>query len=195
MQTDITRPEDTAIQPVWVKGLHSTDFLQLNLTSLVTGFCNRDSGIEFYSENKNTSALGIIMSDVSKIIDALNLIEWIDKDRIMWLPGYSLGGMVGLYAAAFEPRIKAVATTCGFGSMRMDVHGNETEGIRRYSHFRPTIPGLGFFLGNEKLISYDFHEILGMIAPRNVFILAPELDQDWFPEDVEICYREASRGF
>ena len=91
--------------------------------------------------------------------------------------------------------IKAVATTCGFGSMRLDAHGNETEGIKRYSHLRPTIPALGLFIGNEKRIPYDFHEVLGLIAPRPVFILAPKLDQDWQPQDVEACYREASRVF
>ena len=109
--------------------------------------------------------------------------------------GYSLGGMVGLYAAVFDTRIQAVASACGFGSMRLDVHGNQTEGIKRYSHLRPTIPRLGLFLGNEQRIPYDFHEVLALIAPRPVFILAPRLDQDWFYEDVEVCYLEAAKVF
>jgi dienelactone hydrolase len=155
---------------------------------------NRDSGIEFYRENPGLSALGVMIQDVRKIIDALSLLEWVDKDRIM-VAGYSLGGMVGLYAAVFDARIHAVASTCGFGSMRLDVHGNETEGIKRYSHLRPTIPRLGLFLGNEKRIPYDFHEVLALIAPRPVFILAPKLDQDWFHEDVAACHREAAKVF
>jgi len=155
---------------------------------------NRQSGIEFYRENPRLSALGVMIQDVRKIVDAISLLDWVDKERIM-VAGYSLGGMVGLYAAAFDTRIRAVASTCGFGSMRLDVHGHQTEGIKRYSHLRPTIPRLGLFLGNEKRIPYDFHEVLALIAPRPVFVLAPRLDQDWFHEDVEICYREAAKVF
>jgi dienelactone hydrolase len=153
---------------------------------------NRDSGIEFFRENPELSALGVMIQDVRKIIDAISLLEWIDKDNIM-VAGYSLGGMVGLYSAVFDERIQAVASTCGFGSMRLDTHGNQTEGIKRYSHLRPTIPRLGLFIGEEKRIPYDFHEVLALIAPRPVFILAPKLDQDWFFEDVEVCCREAEK--
>lgn len=169
-------------------------FLAIEFDQFGYGQRNRDSGIEFYEANRNSSALGVMIQDVRKIIDAVSLLEWVDKDNIT-VSGYSLGGMVGLYAAVFDPRIKAVASTCGFASMRMDVHGNQTEGIKRYSHLRPTIPRLGLFLGNEKRIPYDFHEILALIAPRSVFILAPELDQDWFHGDVEVCYREARKIF
>jgi pimeloyl-ACP methyl ester carboxylesterase len=169
-------------------------FLAVEFDQFGYGQRNRDAGIDFYKANKTTSALGVMVQDVSKIIDAVSLLDWVDRSKIM-VSGYSLGGMVGLYAAAFDPRIHAVASTSGFGSMRMDVHGNETEGIKRYSYLRPTIPRLGFFLGNEKRVPYDFHEILGTIAPRPVFILAPKLDQDWVYDDVEACYREAAKVF
>ena len=169
-------------------------FLAVEFNQFGYAHRNRDSGIEFYEENPNLSALGVMIQDVSKIIDAVSLLDFADSDNIM-VAGYSLGGTVGLYSAVFDERIKAVASTCGFGSMRRDVHGNQTEGIKRYSHLRPTIPRLGLFLGNEKRIPYDFHEVLALIAPRQVFILAPRLDQDWFYEDVEICYREAARIF
>jgi hypothetical protein len=105
--------------------------------------------------------------------------------------GYSLGGTVALFATALDERVKAVASTCGFGAMRLDSHGNETEGLRRYSHLRPLLPRLGFFLGNEKRVPFDFHEILALIAPRPLFVLAPLLDQDWVFEDVEACIEPA----
>jgi cephalosporin-C deacetylase-like acetyl esterase len=169
-------------------------FLAVEFDQFGYGLRNKDCGIDFYIEHKNESALGVMIQDVRKIIDALYLVDWVDKDRIM-VAGYSLGGMVGLYASAFDNRIHSVASACGFGSMRMDVHGDQTEGIKRYSHLRPTIPDLGLFLGNEKRIPYDFHEILALIAPRPVLILAPKQDQDWFHEDVEICYSEAKKVF
>lgn len=174
--------------------LAQNGFAAIEFDQFGYGRRNRDSGIEFYENNRNASALGVMIQDVRKIIDAVSLLDQLDKDRIM-VAGYSLGGMVALYAAVFDARIRAVAATSGFASMRLDVHGNETEGIRRYSHLRPTIPRLGLFLGNEKRIPYDFHELLGLIAPRPVLILAPRLDQDWIYEDVEVCYREAARVF
>ncbi len=174
--------------------LAQNGFMAVEFDQFGYGQRNRDSGIEFYEKNENSSALAVMVQDVRKIIDAISLLDWVDTDRIM-VSGYSLGGMVGLYAAVFDERIKAVASTCGFASMRMDVHGNQTEGIKRYSHLRPTIPRLGLFLGNEKRIPYDFHEILALIAPRPVFILAPKLDQDWFYDDVEVCFREAAKVF
>jgi dienelactone hydrolase len=169
-------------------------FLAVEFDQFGYGQRNRDGNLGFFENHKDVSALGVMIQDVSKIIDAISLINWANKDKIM-VSGYSLGGMVGLYAAALEPRIHAVASTCGFGSMRMDVHGNETEGIRRYAYLRPTIPRLGFFLGHENRIPYDFHEILGVIAPRPVFILAPKLDQDWVYDDVSACYSEAAKVF
>jgi len=171
------------------QGFVAIEFDQLGYASR-----NRDSGIEFYRENPGVSALGVMIQDVRKIVDALSLLDWVNRERIM-VAGYSLGGMVGLYAAVFDARIRAVASTCGFGSMRRDVHGNQTEGIKRYAHLRPTIPRLGLFLGNEKRIPYDFHEVLALIAPRPVFVLAPRLDQDWFHEDVAVCCREAAKVF
>jgi pimeloyl-ACP methyl ester carboxylesterase len=154
----------------------------------------RDAGIEFYRANKDVSALGVMIQDVRQNIDALSLIDRADPNKVI-VSGYSLGGMVALYAAALEPRIRAVASTCGFGSMRLDTHGNRTEGIQRYSFLRPTIPKLGFFLGHENRIPYDFHEILGVIAPRPLFIHAPKLDQDWVYDDVVACHREAAKVF
>jgi pimeloyl-ACP methyl ester carboxylesterase len=170
--------------------LAQNGYLAVEFDQFGYGSRNGDCGIEFYAEYPDVSALGVMIQDVSKVIDALSQLDWIDKDQIV-VTGYSLGGMVGLYASLFDTRIRAVASTCGFGSMRMDAHGKQTEGIMRYSHLRPTIPRLGLFLGNEKRIPYDFHEVLGLIAPRPVLVLAPKLDQDWFHEDVVVCCDEA----
>lgn len=174
--------------------LAQNGFLAVEFDQFGYGQRNLDCGMDFYKANKDVSAIGVMIQDVSKVIDAVGLIDWADQGKIM-VSGYSLGGMVGLYAAVFEPRIHAVASTCGFGSMRMDAHGNETEGIKRYAYLRPTIPRLGFFLGHERRIPFDFHEVLGVIAPRPVFILAPKLDQDWVYDDVAACYREATKVY
>jgi len=154
------------------------------------GTRNHDAGIEFFARHPKQSAMGVMVQDVRRVISTVALLDMADEGCIM-VAGFSLGGSVGLYAAALDGRIKAVASTCGFASMRRDAHGQETEGLRRYSHLRPLLPRLGFFVGQEERVPCDFHEILALIAPRPLFILAPLLDQDWVFEDVEACFEPA----
>ena len=166
-------------------------FLAVEYDQFGYGRRNHDCGIEFYAEHPRQSAMGVLVQDLRKVVGALSGLDMADPDRIM-VAGFSLGGAVGLYAAALDERIQAVASTCGFASMRLDAHGNETEGLKRYSHLRPTLPRLGFFVGHEARVPYDYHEILSLIAPRPVLVLAPTLDQDWFYEDVAACTEPAS---
>jgi len=161
-------------------------FLAVEYDQFGYGTRNHDSGIEFFAEHPDQSAMGVMVQDVRSVVNALACLDMVDPDRVM-VAGFSLGGAVGLLAGALDERIKAVASTCGFASMRLDAHGNETEGLMRYSHLRPTMPRLGFFVGHEKRVPFDFHEILSLIAPRPVLVVAPMLDQDWFHADVEAC--------
>jgi len=169
-------------------------FLAVEFDQFGYGTRNHDCGIEFYAEHPRQSAMGVMVQDVRRIIDAVSNVKMADQHRIV-LVGYSLGGAVALHAAALDERVKAVASVCGFASMRMDIHGDATEALKRYSHLRPTLPRLGFFVGHEKRVPYDYHEILAMIAPRHVLIVAPSFDQDWFLEDVTKCYEEVSKVF
>ena len=82
------------------------------------------------------------------------------------------------YTAALDERVKGVVSVCGFTPMRTDTADRGTGGIARYSHERALIPRLGFFIGHEAQIPYDFHEVLGAIAPRPVLVLEPEFDRD-----------------
>ena len=166
-------------------------FLAVEYDQFGYGTRNRDSGHEFYQANPRQSVMGVMVQDLRKMIDALCELPMVDPTRIM-VAGFSLGGAVALYAAALEERIAAVASTCGFASMRLDRHGQATEGLMRYSHLRPTLPRLGFFVGQEKRVPYDFHEMLAMIAPRPVLVVAPLLDQDFYHEDVRACYTAAA---
>ena len=140
------------------------------------GTRNRDCDLGFFARNPRQSALGVMVQDVRRIVDMLALLEFANAEQVV-LVGYSLGGAVALHAGALDERIRAV------------------EGLGRYSHLRPTLPRLGFFVGRERRVPYDYHEVLALIAPRPVLIVAPALDQDWFPEDVLACCSEASRVY
>jgi dienelactone hydrolase len=166
-------------------------FLAVEYDQFGYGTRNRECGIEFYTRHPQQSAMGVMIQDVRAVVETVSGLDIADPQRI-FVAGFSLGGAVALYAAALDERIKAVATTCGFAAMRLDAHGVETEGLRRYSHLRPTLPRLGFFAGHETRVPYDYHEILALIAPRPVLVLAPLLDQDWQFEDVAACVRAAA---
>jgi hypothetical protein len=118
----------------------------------------------------------------------------IDGNRI-FVSGYSIGATVGLYSAALDERICGVISVCGFTPMRTDLPERGTEGIKRYSHLHGLIPRLGFFTGNEERIPYDYHELLGAIAPRPVLVIAPELDKDAYHSDVVTCVKEAGKVY
>ena len=157
------------------------------------GFGNRiEEGTRFYERYPHWSKLGKMVVDVRAAVEALSNFDGIDRGRI-FVAGYSLGGTVGLYAAALDERIAGVLCVAGFTPMRTDTADRGTEGIRAYSHLHGLLPRLGFFVGNEARLPYDFHEILASIAPRPVLVIAPAMDKDANLQDVKACVEDARR--
>lgn len=179
------------------KGFSTTDHqysLQLffeNLTRLgyavfaydMLGFGNRaEEGTRFYQRYPRWSKMGKMVADVKAATEALSNFEIIDKNKI-YTVGYSLGGTVGLFAAALDDRIAGTISVAGFASMRTREAG--TEGIRTYSHLHGLLPRLGFFVGNEDRIPFDFDEVLSAITPRPTLVIAPKYDWNAPPEQIE----------
>jgi dienelactone hydrolase len=112
--------------------------------------------------------------DNMRAIDLLQSSPEVDPDLIGCI-GHSLGGHNGLFTAAFDDRIKAVVTCCGFTSahkyMGGDLHG--WSGPR----YMPRVATHYDFSPDK--IPFDFHELLAAIAPRGVFIVAPLHDDNF----------------
>jgi len=156
-----------------------------------SGFGERmDETRTFYDRYPHWSRMGRMVEDVQKAVDALQQEPQVDPDRIVVL-GYSMGGMVGLHAAALDPRIKGLVAISGFTPMRTDTVDTGTGGIARYSHERGLIPRLGFFIGAEARIPYDYDELMAAIAPRPVMIIAPKFDRDANAKDVHTAVERA----
>ncbi|MEY4938723.1 MAG: hypothetical protein RIQ93_458 [Verrucomicrobiota bacterium] len=90
--------------------------------------------------------------------------------------GHSLGGHNAIYTAVFEDRIKVVVSSCGFDSY-LD-----------YKDASAWKPGSGWTqeLYMPKLldtplaeIPFDFHELIGALAPRPFFANAPVSDSNY----------------
>ena len=155
-------------------------------------------GPGFQQKYPQWSRLGRMVYDVSAAVDFLvdgkgetdGEMPKIDKRRIYVL-GYSLGGMVGLYATARDNRISGVASFCGFTPLRTDTDADPTGGIRRLWQWHALQPKLGLFHGHEKEIPYDFDDVLALIAPRPCLVYSPERDRDANFDDVVACVRRA----
>jgi dienelactone hydrolase len=131
---------------------------------------------EFYRRYPNWSLMGKMVADTRAAIDALSAVEAVDASRIS-LMGYSLGAKVGLLTAALDDRVHAVAAVSGFDPLRLSTPDRGVEGIRHYSHLHGLMPRLGFFVGHESRLPFDFDEPLALAASRPVLLVAPTLDR------------------
>jgi pimeloyl-ACP methyl ester carboxylesterase len=160
-----------------------------------SGFGSRQSETgPFYDRYPHWSHLGRMVEDARAAMDALGKDSLVDPERI-YLFGYSMGATVGIYTAALDSRVKAVVSICGFTPMRTDTAARGTGGVARYSHERDLLPRMGFFVGHESQIPYDFHELLGMIAPRPTLVVEPQLDRDATPADVHSAVDQARKVY
>jgi len=161
----------------------------------MVGFGTRiEEGTLFYERYPHWSEMGRMVADVRSAVDMLQEIEFIDPGRI-YAAGYSLGGTVGLYAAALDERIKGAAAVCAFTPLRLAAPEKGMEGIKAYSHLHGLIPRLGFFVGRESRLPVDFPEILASIAPRPLLASAPLLDRDACFADVKACLDEVAKVY
>ena len=119
-------------------------------------------------------------------------IRW-STPKSIYLFGYGLGGTVALYTAALEPKVAGVVCVAGFTPMRTDTAATGTGGIARFAIDRPLLPRLGFFIGSESKIPYDFDDILASIAPRPVYVVNPLYDRGANFQDVHAALGEARK--
>jgi len=136
----------------------------------------------FYERYPRWSLLGKMVEDTRAVISAVAELENVDSQRI-YLVGYALGAKVALWTAALDDRVRAVASVCGFTPLRTSADKG-TEGIRQYSHMHGLLPRLGQFIGSEARVPVDYDEILSVLAPRPLYVLAPTLDRYATASDV-----------
>ena len=130
----------------------------------------------FYERYPEWSLLGKMVSDTRAVVDAVAAIEQFDASRIYFMC-YSLGAKVGLLAAALDDQVAGVVAVSGVFPFRLHEPEDGTEGIEHYSHLHGLLPQLGFFVDHPERVPFDYDEVLALIAPRDVLVVAPELDR------------------
>ncbi len=121
-----------------------------------------------------------------RAIDLLASLPEVDPDRIGVI-GHSLGGHNAIFVAAFDDRIKAVVTSCGFN----DFHHYKGGDIAGWSHagYLPRLRSV--YALNLDQVPFDFPELLAALAPRPVFINAPTRDDNFAVAGVDVCVDSA----
>lgn len=144
-----------------------------------------DSRFDVYAAGYASATMKGIVNHRAAV-DVLSSLPEVDPDRIAVI-GHSLGGHNALFLAAFEPRVKAVVTSCGFNSFFKYRAGDLTG----WSH-AGYMPGIAGAYGCDPLrMPFDFTEVLGAIAPRPVFINAPARDDNFELSGVWDCVQAA----
>ena len=119
-------------------------------------------------------------------VDLLQSLPEVDGDRIAAI-GHSLGGHNALFTAAFDDRIKAVVTCCGFCSFAKYYGGNLTGWTS--DRYMPRIATV--YDKDPKKVPFDFTDVVIAIAPRAVMAVAPVKDGNFDVEGVKDVIRVA----
>jgi FG-GAP-like repeat/Prolyl oligopeptidase family len=137
-----------------------------------------------FEKNSDLYASGTMKAIWNNIrgIDLLESLPCVNRDRIGAI-GHSLGGHNTLYTAAFDQRIKCAVTSCGFNAFEDYYEGN----LKGWSSLRymPRIETKYHF--DPKQMPFNFPEVLVAIAPRNLFVCAPERDANFAVRGVRTC--------
>jgi dienelactone hydrolase len=109
-----------------------------------------------------------------RAVDFLESLPEVKKDRIGVI-GHSLGGHNAIFTAAFDERIKAVVSSCGFTPFH-DYYGGKVAGWTS-DRYMPRIRDA--YENNADKIPFDFDELIASLAPRGFFSNSPLKDSNF----------------
>jgi dienelactone hydrolase len=112
--------------------------------------------------------------DNVRAVDLLQTLPDVDRDRIGCI-GHSLGGHNSIFTAAFDPRIKAVVSNCGFTRFHK-YYGGKLKGWAS-PRYMPRIANV--YGSDPDRVPFDFTEIVAALAPRAFLASAPIRDDNF----------------
>lgn len=124
-----------------------------------------------------------------RAVDLLASMPQVNRQRIGAI-GHSLGGHNSLFVATFDPRIRAVVSSCGFTSFRRYMGGDLTG----WTH-KGYMPRIATMYGKSpERMPFDFSDILRALKNRRVFVNAPLHDANFDVRGVRECVAAAGPG-
>lgn len=128
--------------------------------------------------------------DNRRALDLLDSLPFVEKSGYGAI-GHSYGGHNSIFVAAFDDRIKAVVTSCGFDSF-LDYRPDRWSPGKGWGQpiYMPRISSYP-----RERIPFDFYELIGALAPRPVLINAPVSDANFKWQSVAKIVGSASRVY
>ncbi|MBI3462824.1 MAG: alpha/beta hydrolase [Planctomycetes bacterium] len=100
--------------------------------------------------------------------------------------GHSLGGHNSVFTAVFDDRVKVVVSSCGLDSFLDYYNGDEKVWLPEKGWTQTRyMPRMAGYRNRLEEIPFDFHELLGALAPRPVLIIAPLKDSNFRADSVD----------
>lgn len=125
-----------------------------------------------------------------RAVDLMQSMPEVDRDRIGCI-GHSLGGHNALFTAAFDQRLRAVVSSCGFTALH-EYYGGDLSGWTS-DRYMPRIRDV--YDNDPDQVPFDFHEVIAALAPRPVFINAPVHDSNFDVSGVRGVITAADRVY
>ena len=121
-----------------------------------------------------------------RAVDLLQSLPEVDPGRLGVI-GHSLGGHNAIFVASFDPRIRAVVSSCGFNAFAKYMKGD----LKGWSH-KGYMPRIAEFYGADaQRMPFDFPDLIRALAPRAFFINAPLGDSNFEVSGVKDCVEAA----
>ena len=125
-----------------------------------------------------------------RCVDLLQSLPQVDGQRIGAI-GHSLGGHNAMFLAAFDPRIKAVVSSCGWTPFGSYFGGNLAGWTSpRYMPRLRTDYHL-----DPRQTPFDFYEVVAALAPRPFFSSSPLRDDNFAVDGVRKAIPEAQKVY
>lgn len=120
--------------------------------------------------------------DHMRAVDVLQSRPEVDGTKIAAI-GHSLGGHNSIFLALFDPRVKAVVSSCGYNAFPYYMKGN----IAGWSHdgYMPKLKS-AYGLDLSK-VPFDWPELVAALAPRGLYTNAPTDDDNFDMAGVKAC--------
>lgn len=124
--------------------------------------------------------------DNMRALDVLEATPGVAKSAGFGAIGHSLGGHNSIYTAVFDERIKAVVSSCGFDSY-LDYYRGKPEMWHAGKGWTQEryMPALAGYAERLSEIPFDFHELVGALAPRPFLAIAPTADANFQWQSVD----------